>query len=331
MFLALLMTSGISDVRADFIGINGQALSPWAHPATGSAVQGVKAAPRRISKVKPAVKRISKVKAPGRFSAFSRFMPFHFGAACYQPAPFRGQLLLGARSFFARERGEVRHGIPVPGSPNEMLEFERDLGIKGFAPVFTVMGQYQFLPRWGIRYSFTPVDLEGRNLLDRSFTFHGRTFTMGTRVRTKWQRYNHRSGLVYNLSRKPSSLVGAFAEWLHYQSSLTIENELTAAQLGKARWDNDGDLAVVGIEVEKCFKSYMSSTIGFKCKGAVTFLDDHKGFEVETSLSYAMPFSGGHFGFIRGGYRYSRLEKDSNADRIVSSMDGAFVELSLLL
>jgi len=321
MSIALLFTFTVKDVHAYLIGWRGNSQPFWAQPATNSGVQ----------KVKPAAKRITKVKAPGRFTAISRFMPFDFGAACYQPVPLRGQALLGARAFFAQERGKVRHGVSLLGTPNEFLEFERDLGIKGYVPVLTVMGQYQFLPRWGIRYSFTPIDMEGSNLLDRSFTFHGRSFTMGSRIHTKWQRYDHRAGLVYQLSRKPSSVVSAFAEWLHSQTALTLGNEMTAAQLGKARWDDDKNLAVLGIEIEKCFNSFRSSTIGLKCKGSFAFLDNHTGYAAEASLSYIMPFSGGHFGFLRGGYRFSHLEKDLDTEHLTSQLDGGFVELTLLL
>ena len=308
-------------VMAQAAGIGPLSESVWADaPAQASGSKG-----------KPAAKRIVKVKAPRYFDPVWRYLPFSFGTGGRLAAPRKGQIQIDARVVFARVTGTVQRDIHTTPAFYDVVEFHRDLGLDDYFPVFKLTAQYQFLPAWGVRYSFTPIEISSSPQLDRSFTFMGYNFISGSQVNTRWERFDHRLGLVYNLVRKPSSVVSAYGQWLHSQVTLSIEDANTAASLGVARFDDDKNLAVLGLEVEKSFTSFRDSAIGLKCKAGVAFLDDHVGYEAEAALSYAIQVSAQSQAFFKGGYRYAQLEKDETTLKTDTTVDGAFIEIGFLL
>lgn len=283
-----------------------------------------------VSKVKPEGKKIMKVKPPDYFKPISRYLPFDFGTGGYLPTPRKGQPQISARVIFAQIEGTAHRMLPTVPVFDVPVEFERDLGFEEYYPIFSVTAQYQLLRRWGLRYTFTPIDISETTELDRSFTYLGQTFNLGSRIHTRWERYDHRTGLVFNIIRKPNSLVSVYGDWLHSQVTLTVRDPTVAAVLGTARYDNDRDLAVVGLELERCLTNFGASTIGLKCKGGVAFLDNHMGYEAEAALSYALRMSSRSYGFLRGGYRYAKLEREENNVKSGLTIDGAFLEVALL-
>ncbi len=284
-----------------------------------------------VSKVKPQAKRIMKVKPPEYFRPISRYLPFTFGTGGFLPTPQRGQPQISARVIFAQIKGTAHRALPTfPVYYEEPVEFQRDLGLSGYFPVFSITAQYQLLPAWGFRYTFTPMDISATPQLERGFTYLGQTFTAGSRVNTRWERHDHRAGLVFNVVRKPSSLVSVYGEWLHSQVTLSIRDRTTAAILGTARYDNDKDLAVLGLELERYLTNIGDSSLGLKCKAGAAFLDNHFGYEAEAALSYALRINSRSYGFLRGGYRYAKLEKEKNNIKSGVTVDGGFLEVALL-
>jgi len=302
---------------------------PTYDPCTGAA--GYKA----ISKVKPGPSpspTALKVKPWGiasRFDALSRYNPVNWAMDCCLPMPAKGQFLLGPRVLFGRVQGEVRRGTDITGIQTAVVNFDDHLGFKKSGNAFwSIDALYQIRPRWGIRYSFSPMLMEATNSPTTAFSFAGQTFAAGTPVRSKWERFEHRAGLVFTLSRTAYSSTNFFAEWLNVQDKLTIGGAtgITAA----VTMNDTKNLAVAGLEFDKCLKNYRGNTLAISGRGSIAFLNDSIGYDAEAALSYLIPIKTGRFGFIKGGYRYAYLKKDKPARMFNTTMDGPFVQVGFL-
>jgi hypothetical protein len=288
---------------------------------------------RSVTKVKPEPPTVSKV-SPYRglssgFGALSGYNPIAWGPECWLPVPAKGQFDVGARVFFPRIRGEVRRGTDTTGVGNPSVTFDDHLGLREYGNVvWSVEAFYQFRPRWGIKYSFTPLTLESTYAPDRGFNFMNQTFAAGTAVHTKWDRFAHRAGLVFDISRTPNSLTKVFAEWLYIQDKLTIGSALGGASTGT--WDTHKSVAVVGLEFDKCLKNYRGNTLALTGRGGFAFLDDSIGYEAEAALNYLIPIKTGRFGYVKAGYRWETLKKEKTFSLFSTTMDGAFLQLGFL-
>jgi hypothetical protein len=291
----------------------------------------------------PGYQAISKVKAPApvatkvkpysgltsRFDALSRFNPVSWGPDCYLPVPAQGQFVLGPSFWFARVQGEVRHGGPTAGATTvSTVDFDDHLGFKKSGNlIWSIEAMYQFRPRWGIRYSFMPVTMEATHAPAAAFNFGGNSFTGGSTIRSKFEHYEHRAGLVFHLSHTANALTSVFADWLHVQDKLTIGGVGTATT--SVTWDTTKNLAVLGLEFNKCLKNYRGNTLAIGGKGGVAFLNDTFGWEAELALSYLIPIRTGRFGFVKGGYRYTDMRREKHSLMDIT-LDGPFVQVGFL-
>jgi hypothetical protein len=253
----------------------------------------------------------------------------NWGLDCYLPTPARKQFVVGFRSFFSRVRGDVEYAPLRTGIDATKVDFNDHLGIDRSGNfLWSVRAHYQLQPRWALRYSFMPVSLDGQGVTPTSFSFAGRTFTAGSTVRSKWERFEHTFGVVYDVRRSTNSVTSVFAEWMAVQDKLTVWENLGG--ITPAVWNDDKNLARLGLEFNKCLRNYKGNTLAITGKGAIAFLDDTIGYDVEAALSYLVPIKSGRFGFVKGGYRYAQLKKDEANRTFGTSLDGAFVELGFL-
>jgi hypothetical protein len=156
----------------------------------------------------------------------------------------------------------------------------------------------------------------------------GTVFPLGTTVRSKWDRFEHRAGLVFDVSRAPNSVTSLYADWWYIQDKVTLRQPFGFAHA--FIWDDDKNLAVLGMELNKCLKNFGGNSLTINCKAGVVFLDNHTGYELEGGLSYIVPIKTGRFGFLKGGYRYAHLKKDKDSELFKTTMDGAFVEAGFI-
>jgi len=308
----------------------------WAgsSPYDACSGQNLAAGYKGISKVKPSATQVLKVKPysgiSAGFGAISSLNPLGWWRGCCLPMPARRQFVLGPRVFFARLTGEVQKGGTLAAATTpSLVNFDDHLGLpKSGNAIWTIAAHYQVMPRWGLRYSFTPIQMEATSVPESSFEFMDRTFTANSNVRTKWERYEHRAGIVFNLSRTRSGVTSVFADWMLIQDKITI-GDMTGAATA-VTWDDDKSMAVLGLEFNKCLKNYRGNTLALSCKGGVAFLDDNMGYDAEAALNYMIPVKRGRFGFIKGGYRYASLKKERDIEKFATTMDGAFVEVGFL-
>jgi hypothetical protein len=311
----------------------------WAQSAQGGyemtaqADQGY----RNIAKVKPAPvptpsAEVTKVKPFGwtsRFEGLSRYNPIAWGPNCFLPAPAKGQFLVGPRIWFARVDGEARRGVDIAGAQTSSVDFDDHLGLrKSGNMIWSIEALYQFRPNWGIRYSFTPLRLRATAAPKSAFNFMGQTFAAGAEVHSKWEHYEHRAGLVFNISRTRNSLTNFFADWLYVQDKLSVGG-LTATAPAVI-WDDNKSMALLGIEFDKCLKNYRGNTLTLSGKAGLAFFNDVIGYEAEAALNYMIPIKTGRFGFLKGGYRYSQLRKEKPTQMFTTVMDGAFLQFGFL-
>ena len=176
---------------------------------------------KSIAKVKPTEPTPLKVKPysglMSRFEGLSRYNPITWGPECYLPTPAKGQFLLGPSITFARIRGDVRRarGADLLGITPTDVNFEDHLGFRRSGnAVWSLEVLYQLRPRWGIRYSFTPMTMEATGTPRSAFTFAGQSFAALTPIHSKWDRYQHRAGILFNISHTTNSMTSFFADWI---------------------------------------------------------------------------------------------------------------------
>ncbi len=221
-----------------------------------------------ITKVKPTAPEVFKVRPyPGvtsRFEALSRLNPMNWWADCFLPTPAQGQFFLGPKVTFGRIRGEARRGLDVVGLQTSLVDFDDHLGLKKSGnTIWSFEALYQFRPRWGIRYSFTPILMDATNFPRTSFNFMGTTFASATEVRSKWEHLEHRAGLYFNVSQSQHSVTNLFVDWLNVQDKLSIGTGVTPAVV----WDDTKNMAVTGVEFVRCLKKLSRQHAGIQWKG----------------------------------------------------------------
>lgn len=319
MIFVFTVTCGFAQAQTD---TNARSTSPAQETASPT---------KPIVKVKPAPPPILKVKPSFGLGPISRFNPLSWGPECFLPMPGRGQVVITPSVTFARIQGEIsKPGNILFGLTPTAINFDDQLGFpKSGNAVWSVMGQYQLTPRLGVRYAFSPISMEATHRTDTSFTFQNRSFVAGTNIRSKWDRFEHRAGVTFSVRRSDNSDTSVFAEWLYIQDKVSIGDAFAGA-LPAAVWDADKNLALLGVELNRCLKNFGGNTLALTCRGGVAFLDDHTGYEAEAALSYLLQIKPGRYGFIKGGYRYASLKKDRNYELFKTTTDGAFVSVGLI-
>lgn len=265
--------------------------------------------------------------------AISSYNPVTWGPECIIPIPAKGQFIVGPKLFFPRIRGDARRDAPGATAAPGLVDFEDHLGFKrGGNMVWSIEALYQFRPSMGIRYSFSPMTFETSGEARTAFNFGGQSFSVGSLVRTKWERFQHRAGILYNVSYTTNSLTSFYADWLHIDDKLVVSGAGGTGRTATAPviWNDAKNLAVVGLEFNRGLRNYRGNTLSLDCKAGIAFLDDTIGYEAEAGLTYMIPIKTGRFGFVKGGYQYMSLKKESNRDTFNSSMDGAFVKFGFL-
>ncbi|MDQ1238549.1 MAG: hypothetical protein QG577_734 [Thermodesulfobacteriota bacterium] len=265
--------------------------------------------------------------------AISSYNPVTWGPECIVPIPAKGQFLVGPKIFFPRVRGDARKDTPGATPPQGGVDFEHHLGFKrSGTAVWSIEALYQFRPSWGIRYSFSPMTFETSGEASTGFTYGGQTFSAGALVRSKWERFQHRAGILYNLSYTTNSLTSFYADWLHIDDKLVVSGEggTRATANIPVIWTDSKNLAVAGLEFSKGLRNYRGNSLTLDCKAGIAFLDDTIGYEAEAGLTYMIPIKTGRFGFVKGGYQFMSLKSETNRETFNTSMDGAFVKFGFL-
>ncbi|MBM3299796.1 MAG: hypothetical protein FJY85_07560 [Deltaproteobacteria bacterium] len=286
-----------------------------------------------VTKVKPSPSDVWKVKSvPGLssgFKALSGIDPAYWGPDCYLPTSAKGQFVVGPKVWFANVSGQARKVGDVLRTEHAIVDFQDHLGLRrGGNVVWSIDALYQLRPRWALTYSFAPLLIEATGTPLTAFSIGGRSFASGVEVRSKWERWEHRAGLLFNLTRTTNGATSLFGEWIHLQDRLAVRD--SAGLVSPAVWDDDTNVAMLGLRFDKCLKNYRGNTLAVNAKGGIAFLDDSIGYEAELGLNYMIPIKAGRFGFVKGGYRYFNLKKENPQEMFGTWLHGAFVQAGFL-
>jgi hypothetical protein len=299
--------------------------------ATPQAPQDLKAAEapktKPIYKVKP--DKIVKCRPPEGYVAGT--VLDRFGPECVLPVVRYKGWELSAEALYARTKGKVRfvRGTFFAGPEGlRDVDMNSDMGLPEHQWIGSFAAAYRFNPVWSLRYSIMPLVMDDTGTSGRTFTFGNTSHFSLANTKTKWERIYHRIGLSYDPIRTVSSRVSVFGDYVR------INERLTVIQPGCCgdHMDNDLNMAMAGLEFEKCLKtSRLCNTLSLECKAGVAFGDDAIGADISTGLKYSIAMNSGRWGYVKGGYRLvTYKKKSSDFNQIDTSLEGGFVQMGLV-
>lgn len=278
-----------------------------------------KVRPRRIAKVRPAY---------GRFNPATAYQ---VKRRCILPIIRPKGWEMNAEAFFARMKGKVRYarGNTSAYYRNSYdVDLNDDLGVPehGVIPEFTAT--YRFRRNWALRYSIMPMMVENTSSPNRSFVFGSNNFTNIQNGKVKWERLLQHLGIVYDAVKTHKSRVSIFTDFVR------INDKLSYINLGCCgdTWDEDMNMAMVGLEFEKCLRTgRRRNTLSLVCKAGVAFLDEAVGADVMTGLKYSIPMNKGRWGYVKGGYRFATYKKGYSEVKLLdTAMEGASIQMGFI-
>ncbi len=237
-----------------------------------------------------------------------------------------------AQVIFARIKGKIRLSNPYwgwgsgwGGSPDQDLN--ADWGIPDHGAVGSFSLSYKFRPKWSLRYSIMPMELNGSG---GSGQYYWYGYGQGTQV--KWQRLYQRAGVVYDPIVNYRTRVGVFADYVRLDDKLSFGGTVWSGWGSGATFDHQLNMAMAGLEFERCLKSArFSGNLSLECRAGLAFLDEAVGSDIMTGLKYTIPMGNGRWGSLSGGYRYVNFKKGYNDfKQIDATVEGGYLKMALM-
>ncbi len=279
------------------------------------------AKPNKIQKVRP----VYKVRP--QFLALSPQL-----GECCLPVPRAKGWELEAQVIFARIKGKVRMTNSIWGTtwawggvPDQDLN--GDWGIPDHSAVGSFSLGYRFRPKWSLRYSIMPMELNGSGGNLQNFGFG---FNQGGQA--KWQRLYQRIDLVYDPIFTRRSRVGVFAGYTRLDEKLSFSGTNWSAWNTAPTFDQQLNMGMAGMEFERCLKTTrFRNTLSLECRAGLAFLDEAFGSDLMTGLRYTIPLGNGRWGYLGGGYRYVSFKKGYNDfKQIDTSLEGGYLKMAFI-
>lgn len=251
---------------------------------------------------------------------------------CCLPVPRAKGWELEAQVIFARIKGKVRLSNSNWGStwawggtPDQDLN--GDWGIPDHSPVGSFSVGYRFRPKWSLRYSIMPMELNGSggNLQNSGFG-------VGQGGQVKWQRLYQRIDLVYDPIFTYRARVGVFAGFTRLDEKLSFGGTNWSSWNTAPTFDHQLNMGMAGIEFERCLKTTrLRNTLSCECRAGVAFLDEAFGSDLMTGLRYTIPLGAGRWGYVGAGYRYVSFKKGySDFKQIDTSLEGGYLKMAFI-
>jgi hypothetical protein len=239
-----------------------------------------------------------------------------------------------AEVIFARIKGKIRLSNSNWGwgwggwgySPDQDLN--GDWGIPEHGAVGSFSLSYKFRPKWSLRYSIMPMELNGSGGSGQNYWYGG--YGQGTQV--KWQRLYHRAGLVYDPILTYRARVGVFADYVRLDEKLSFGGTAWSGWGSGASFDHQLNMGMAGLEFDRCLKiARFSETLSLECRAGVAFLDEAVGSDIMAGLKYTIPMGKGRWGSLGGGYRYVNFKKGYNEfKQIDTSVEGGYLKMAFM-
>jgi len=310
-------------------------------PASGSPVPAVnKASPHQATRTRRALDY-------GPSPVFMYFPPpimkvkpevcgvFPLIPVCILPSPVMGQWEMSGQVFFARVRGTMqwpRNSWWLAGYGwGNNVGFTDDLQFPVHQTVGEFTARYQFRPNWAFRYSILSAELNGGGWPTDNFWFGWQQITFGQPIQTKWTHYYNRLGLIYDAIHNCRAKVSVFADWVHTDDRMTLNCTACSAFLGSPTFSKNGDSMMVGLELQRCVRTFVNGgTFSLDCNAGGIFLDDVEGWDVQAAGRYSVPLNCGRWGYVKGGYRLVDIKKSESDFIFNHALEGGFMEFGLI-
>ena len=278
---------------------------------------------RPIYKVKP---QIYKVRP--QFFGLSQ----QLGECCLPVSRAKGWEL-EAQVIFARIKGKVRMSNSLWGQSSWAWgnaldqDLNGDWGLPEHSAVGSFSLAYRFRPKWSLRYSIMPWELNGSG---GNLQNYGYGYGQGSRV--KWQRLYQRLELVYDPIFTYRSRVGVFAGYTRLDEKLSFGGTNWSAVNTAPTFDHQLNMGMAGLEFERCLKTArFGNTLSCECRAGVAFLDEAFGSDLMTGLRYTIPLGSGRWGYVGAGYRYVTFKKGySEFKQIDTSLEGGYLKMAFI-
>ena len=283
----------------------------------------------KIRKVRPVYK------VQPQFMAISP----QLGECCLPVAQAKGWEM-DAQVIFARIKGKVRLSNSNWGCAGGWCGWgnspDQDLNTAWGIPDHSAVGSfslgYRFRPKWALRYSIMPMELNGSGGNLQGYGY-GYGYGYGQGGNVKWQRLYHRIDLVYDPIFTRRARVGVFAGYTRLDEKISFggTNYWTAWNTAPT-FDHQLNMGTAGMEFERCLKTTrFRNTLSLECRASVAFLDEAFGSDLMTGLRYTVSMGNGRWGYLGGGYRYVTFKKGYNDfKQIDTSLEGGYVKMAFI-
>jgi hypothetical protein len=297
---------------------------------------------KRIVKVRPIEKCRPPLRIEGPMVAFAPFL----AADCVLPQTRDRGWEVDAEVMYARAKGHVRfyrgaYTYGYYGQWMDDVDLNTDLGLDDHRAIPTFTARYKLRPNWSIRYSFMPMLVEGSGdgiCCGRAFgrvqgTGYGYGYGFGG-SRSKWERYYHRLGLVYDPIKTHRARISVFGDYVRLDEKISLipGGYGYGYGYGGDAFDHSLNMGMAGLEFERCLKTgRYCNTLSLECKAGVAFLDEAFGSDLSTGVKYLIPMGNGRWGYMAGGYRFLTYKKGySDAMRIDTALEGGYLKMGLV-
>jgi hypothetical protein len=254
------------------------------------------------------------------------------GECCLPVAQAKGWEV-DAQVIFARIKGKVRLSNTYWGQTSSAWgsgldqDLNSDWGIPDHSAVGSFSLGYRFRPKWSLRYSLMPWELNGSG---GNLQNYGYSYGQGGRV--KWQRLYHRIDLVYDPISTYRARVGVFAGYTRIDEKLSFGGTTYYTGNTAPTFDHQLNMGMAGVEFERCLKTTrFRNTLSCECRAGVAFLDEAFGSDIMTGLRSTIPLGSGRWGYLGAGYRYVSFKKGYNDfKQIDTSLEGGYLKMAFI-
>ncbi len=240
---------------------------------------------------------------------------------------------MAAEAFFARTKGKARYfgnyWYQYQPGWTDSIDFNSDLGLPEHAVIGIYSATYRFRPRWSLKYSFMPLELNGSGNWGGSNYYYG---GYGYNNRVKFEQQTHMLSLVYDPISNDRVRVGILGGFVRVDNRLGMYQPAYQASLGGGTLNMDMNMGFAGVEVEKCLKNGgFKQALSLVCKAQVSFGDDAFGSDLSTGLRYSIPMNRGRWGYLAGGYRFLTYKKKlSDIKEIDTAAEGGYLQMGFI-
>ena len=237
------------------------------------------------------------------------FMIIFMAAAVFFAAEAQAVVEIDARYWFTNLSSDVK--VTESGLPGTKIDLVDDLGVddsKGFPEGRVTLG----FGDHHIRYSYMPMSWDGDEIVTQSVNFDGKTYSVGTRVKSNFDIAYHRLGYEYDIVNTLGNKFGVIAEVKYFDIDASLKSSVNSESKSLAV-----PLPAFGVAVQVGLPAFLS--VGAEITG-ITAGNAGNLVDAEASLN----LTPAPLVTISAGYRYLGLHAEQGNDELDFKVSGPF-------